>query len=70
MTQHENSVLDLILAEVRIVKEILTGNGNPQKGMIVRMDRLEGKAKRATWLICTLASAFALAAMEYVFKLL
>ena len=39
-----NKKLDTVL-------EILTGNGDPQKGLIVRTDRLEQKSAAASWFI-------------------
>lgn len=70
MTQHETSLLQLIHDKVEKIEKILTGNGEPEKGMIIRLDRLEVKAKRASWLFATIFGAVVVAAAEAVFKLL
>lgn len=31
--------------------ELLTGNGDPKKGIIVRLDRVEVKLRRADWVV-------------------
>jgi hypothetical protein len=31
--------------DIRVVKEILTGNGDPSKGLVVRFDRVEQEMK-------------------------
>lgn len=36
--------------ETRDVKHLLTGNGEPAKGLIVRMDRIEQAKVRQDWL--------------------
>jgi hypothetical protein len=41
--------LDRIEADVRDMKFILTGNGNPEKGLIVRINRIERDAIRHLW---------------------
>jgi uncharacterized protein YqgV (UPF0045/DUF77 family) len=43
--------LDDIADDVKVIKEILTGNGDPRKGMVLRMDRLEETQKRRDWWI-------------------
>lgn len=45
MTAGENAKLDLIHSDLKIVKEIVTGNGDPKKGLVVRVDRLEQISK-------------------------
>jgi len=46
MKDHEISMLDLILGEIKTIKTLLTGNGEPERGIIVRLDRIETKQKR------------------------
>ena len=42
--------VDLIYHDVREIKALLTGNGHPEDGIVVRMDRLEQAEKqRAKW---------------------
>lgn len=42
--------VELIYDEVVTIKELLTGNGEPSKGLIVRVDRLEqAEQKRGVW---------------------
>lgn len=48
--------------DVKTVKELLTGNGTPEKGIIVRLDRVEVAQKRYKFVIATLFAAFATAA--------
>jgi uncharacterized protein (UPF0335 family) len=43
--------LDDIADDVKVIKELLTGNGNPSRGFIVRVDRLEENEKRRSWWI-------------------
>lgn len=70
MTQEEKTCLSSILEKVEKIEKILTGNGSPEKGMIVRIDRLEQWQKIRTWAVCTLAGAIATGAATYVFTLL
>lgn len=37
----DETQLDRIETDVRLIKVWLTGNGNPSKGLIVRVDRIE-----------------------------
>ncbi len=47
----ENSISELaqqlkyISEDVKVIKEIVTGNGDPSKGFVVRLDRLEQQAQ-------------------------
>lgn len=52
--------------DVKAVKELLTGNGTPEKGIIVRLDRVEVAQKRHRFVIATLFTAFATAAASAV----
>ena len=50
----ENNQLDRIEQDVRAMHTLLTGNGTPSKGLIVRVDRIEQKAacmSRALWAV-------------------
>lgn len=40
---------------------LLAGNGEPRKGMIVRMDRLEGSVKLMAWVGSVIITALAVA---------
>lgn len=53
---------DYVREDVKIVKELLTGNGEPAKGLVVKVDRLETAQKRHTYIIATLFGAIATAA--------
>ena len=54
---HDNALLERMSEDLKFVREILTGNGDPSKGLIVRIDRVEGKIKRADWALKALAVA-------------
>jgi hypothetical protein len=41
----------LINKKLDTLHEILTGNGTPSKGVIVRLDRVEQKTNAASWFI-------------------
>jgi len=45
---HHSTVekIDIIASDVKLIKEILTGNGTPSKGMIVRLALLESNQRR------------------------
>lgn len=43
---HESQTMREDIADI---KELLTGNGDPSKGIIVRVDRLEQKGESTTW---------------------
>jgi len=49
--------LKRIEADVKTIKILLTGNGNPSKGIIVRLDRLEQTARVRRWLNRTIGVA-------------
>ena len=49
--------LDRIESEVVAVKHLLTGNGTPERGIIVRVDRLEQSDKTRSWWTRTAAAA-------------
>lgn len=51
-----------VRADVKTVKELLTGNGSPEKGIVVRLDRVEVAQKRHRFVIATIFTAFATAA--------
>lgn len=52
--------------DVKTVKELLTGNGTPEKGLIVKVDRLESAKKRLTFVVATLFTVFATATASAV----
>lgn len=68
MSNTENLVQQLLTEfahvreDVKTVKELLTGNGTPEKGLIVKVDRLETAQKRHTFILATLFTACATAA--------
>lgn len=70
MTAHETSQLEAIHADVKDIKLILLGNGKPEKGVVFRLALLEGKARRATWLITTVIGAILAAGFEFAFGVL
>jgi hypothetical protein len=39
----ENEKLDTLIVKVDTIHEILTGNGDPTKGLVVKVDRIEQK---------------------------
>lgn len=45
--------VDAIHVTVEEIKELLTGNGDPSKGVIVRLDRLEQSEKGRAWRVRT-----------------
>ena len=49
--------LDRIESEVVAIKHLLTGNGTPEHGMIVRVDRLEQSDRNRSWWTRTAAAA-------------
>lgn len=49
--------LDRIEKEVAAIKHLLTGNGTPEHGMIVRVDRLEQSDRNRSWWTRTAAAA-------------
>jgi hypothetical protein len=64
MTNDETkSRITEIHKDVLLIKELLTGNGEPSKGVIVRLDRLEQSRDNQKWTIraCVVASLSALA---------
>jgi hypothetical protein len=46
--------LDGVSEKVSRIDLILTGNGDPKKGMVVRFDRVEEKIRKVTWVAKTL----------------
>jgi hypothetical protein len=47
---------DTILEEVKTIKVILIGNGDPSKGVVVRLDRLEQREQARVWTIRAIAA--------------
>lgn len=48
------AILNTILERVNKIDLLLSGNGEPHKGMVVRLDRVEVKLRHADWVIKTL----------------
>jgi hypothetical protein len=46
----ESKELHAIAEDVRLILKLLNGNGDPSKGLIVRVDRLEQDHQRQRWL--------------------
>lgn len=46
--------------------ELLTGNGNPQRGVILRLDRLEQRAQGKVWVERTVLGAIIAAACTVI----
>ena len=42
---------EYIKTKVEKIEELLNGNGTPEKGIVVRLDRLEQSEARRTWLM-------------------
>jgi chromosome segregation ATPase len=57
-----NDKLDRVGQDVKVILEMLTGNGEPSKGLIVRQDRLEQTVSRWAKLI-TIALGTAITAL-------
>ncbi len=82
MDKDIDSKLDLIIErqaetnkDVATVKEILTGNGDPSKGLVVRFDRVEtwvGNAKAAksklVWAVITSSIGFVCSLVVLIFR--
>lgn len=47
--------IDRLGEDVVVVKELLTGNGEPSKGLVVRVDRLEQVESRRKWTVRAIA---------------
>ncbi len=56
MAENE-SQLDRIEGKVDTLCLILTGDGEPQKGLVVRFDRVEQAQKRVRWFLRSVAGA-------------
>lgn len=46
-----NEMIQLILDKLAVIEKLLSGNGDPSKGIVVRLDRVEGKQRRADWVM-------------------
>lgn len=51
-----NTKMMVIEEEVKGLNEILTGNGEPSKGLIVRVDRVEQRHENTRWWIIALGT--------------
>jgi hypothetical protein len=68
MADHKEQ-LDRIEAKQDRLEKLLTGNGEPAKGLIVRVDRLEGFAERFRWAFRTVIGAAVFAAGEIFWRM-
>ena len=62
--------MNQIAEDVRVIREIVTGNGTPAKGLIVRMDRLEQDRGRKNWWSVTITTALVAAATTALAELI
>jgi hypothetical protein len=76
LAAHQNSVTsDFQTLETNLSKRIhnievlLTGNGNPSDGLIVRTDRLEQDGKRQKWMVKTIGAALIGSILTLIFDL-
>jgi hypothetical protein len=53
MDAFDKRQLEQIAEDVAAIKILLTGNGHPETGVIVRLDRVEQREKSRTWMIHT-----------------
>jgi len=53
-----NDQLDRMERRLIKIETLLTGNGTPDRGMIVRLDRLEQLAATHKWVVRTIAGSF------------
>ena len=60
--------LEHVIDTVDKIEKLLTGNGDPSKGLVVRVDRLEQTDSRRRWQIRTLAASFLGGAVSWVWK--
>lgn len=69
-----NDQFTILYDEVKGIKNLLTGNGSPEKGVIVRLDRVEVKMKRADWVMkaifCAIAAGIAGLVADLVLKVI
>lgn len=63
-------LLTLIHEQVKEIKLILTGNGTPQNGVVVRLDRVERTQRIYRWIVTASVSALLLAGATELFTLL
>jgi len=61
--------LDRIEDDVKVIKELLTGNGDPSKGLIIRVDRLEQAEQRRVWAVRTSVGAAIGSMLALIIKL-
>jgi hypothetical protein len=53
----DREVLQEILDEVRKLNHLITGNGTPERGLLIRVDRLEQQDKNRVWWLRTAVTA-------------
>jgi len=56
--------LDRIESDVSSIKVILTGNSKPERGLIIRVDRLEQIQRRGVWFIRLVIGAVVVAVVS------
>lgn len=62
------TLLEGIDAKVDRMDKILTGNGTPERGLVIRVDRLEQQSRRAGWVIKSLIVAVFGGIVEFLLK--
>jgi hypothetical protein len=68
MEQLIKDKLDTMQDDITLIKKILTGNGSPESGVIVRLDRIEQIQKRKTKVFWTTLAAAITGAIGFVFE--
>ena len=61
--------LKLIKDQLKVITHLLQGNGDPSKGIIVRLDRIEQQSKRWSWLLKATAGAAIVLIVKAFFKM-
>ena len=63
------SIRDVVREEVKPIKALMTGpEGEPHKGFIIRMDRVERICKMLVWGLTLIITAFAFAGIADLVK--
>ena len=69
-TAVSSSQLDRIEGEITSIKSILTGNGSPERGLIVRLDRIEQTDQGRKWWLRTVGGAAAVSLVATIIEFL
>ena len=64
-----DELLKQIRSDIGDIKHLLTGDGTPDKGIIVRLDRLEQSEGRRKWVIRGVATAVIGMIVQMVWKI-